>query len=130
VSSAICLTTLDHAIPPVIVQTEVDRLHILIEGEMNYTSPLVLTQEKSRGAISSCLADRRQLISSFSDLVLMDEFTQPKHGRLAKRIRDANPIASAIHNPGAIEDLQMPGNVWLVSIKRLHYLSYRHLSVP
>ena len=61
--------------PLVIVQTEVDRLHILIEGEMNFTSPLVLTQEKFPGAISSCLADRRQLIWSFSDLVLMDKFT-------------------------------------------------------
>jgi hypothetical protein len=71
----------------------------------------VLTQEKFREAISSCLADRRQPIAPFFDLVLMDEFTQPKHGRLAKRIRDANPIAAAIQNPGAIEDLQMPGDV-------------------
>jgi len=129
VSSAIGLTILDHAIPLVIAQMDVDRLHNLIEGEMNYTSHLALTQEKSRGAIASRLSGRRP-ISSFSDLVLMDEFTQPKHGRLAKRIRDVNLIASAIHNPGAIEDLQMPGDVWLVSIKRLHYLSYRHLSVP
>jgi hypothetical protein len=83
--------------PLVIVQMGVDQLHILIEGEMNYTSPLVLTQEKCRGAISSRFSERLKLISSLSDLVSMDNFTQPKHGRLAKQIRDANPIASAIH---------------------------------
>ena len=105
----------------------------MIEGEKNHTLPIVPTQEILRITISSCFAECRlrvQLISSLSDFVLMDEFTQPKHGRVVKRIQDANPIASAIHNSGTIENLQMPGNVWLVSIKRLHDLSYSHLSVP
>ena len=60
----------------------------------------------------------------------MNKFTQPRLGLVVKRIQDANPIASAIHNSGAIEDLQMPGSVWVVSIKQLHCLSYSHLSLP
>ena len=55
----------------------------------------------------------------------MDELAQPEDSEVVKGIDDIAPLASAAHNSGLIEDLQMPGDVWLVSIQGLHQFSYR-----
>ena len=64
----------------------------------------------------------------FARLILIDQFAQPGHAGALKRMDNAAPLASASHNASSVEDLQVPGDVWLISIERVYHFASRHCS--
>ena len=64
----------------------------------------------------------------FARLILIDQFAQPGHAGALKRIDNAAPLASASHNAGSVEDLHVPGDVWLIFIECVYHLANRHCS--